>query len=123
MAPIKDSQAAVADAREVERAVNEHSSWYHTLELAPGVITPGYVDTRDIASKILPDDLSGLRALDVGTFDGFWAFEMERRGAATVAIDVGSIDAAEWPPLNRERLLRSPCSNEPVRPCAQVVGC
>jgi len=34
-------------------------------------------------------DLTGKRCLDIGTADGFWAFEMERRGAAeVVATDV-----------------------------------
>ena len=31
---------------------------------------------------------------------------MEGRGAAVVAIDVDSVDAAEWPPLTRSRLER-----------------
>ena len=93
----------VAAAR---RALEENPTWYHSIELAPGVVSPGQVDHRWLADKILPDDLAGLRALDIGTFDGFWAFEMEKRGAEVVAIDVETIDAAEWPPLNRERLLR-----------------
>ena len=42
--------------------------------------------------------------MDVGTFDGFWAFEFERRGAEVVAIDVERADAADWPPNNRARL-------------------
>ena len=43
---------------------------------------------------MLPD-VSGLRVLDVGTFDGFWAFTMERAGAAEVmATDLPSIEAA-----------------------------
>jgi tRNA (mo5U34)-methyltransferase len=34
----------------------------------------------------------------VGTFDGFWAFEMERRGAGeVVAIDVDDAHALDWP--------------------------
>jgi hypothetical protein len=95
-----------------KRALEENPTWYHSIELAPGVVTPGQVDHRRLAARILPDDLSGLRALDIGTFDGFWAFEMERRGAEVVAIDVDTIDAAEWPPLNRERLLRETASYE-----------
>jgi SAM-dependent methyltransferase len=55
---------------------------------------------------MLPDDLRSRRALDVGTFDGFWAFEMERRGASVTAIDVERIDDAEWPPHKREELKR-----------------
>ncbi|MBW3663710.1 MAG: class I SAM-dependent methyltransferase [Actinobacteria bacterium] len=71
-------------------------SWYHTMELAPGIVTPGWFDTRAIVDLVpLPRDLSGRRCLDVGTFDGFWAFEMERRRASeVVALDVP--DASEW---------------------------
>jgi SAM-dependent methyltransferase len=87
------------------RALEENPRlWYHTIELAPGVVTPGFIDTRSAAERILPDDLSGLRALDVGTFDGFWAFEMERRGADVVAIDLERIELADFPPLRRGRL-------------------
>jgi len=41
--------------------------------------------------------MSGLRALDVGTWDGFWAFEMERRGAKVVAIDLDDERLLDWP--------------------------
>ncbi|SRR6266540_2922082 len=73
--------------------------WYHTLELAPGVITPGWQDTRPIVGEIpFPDSLEGKRCLDVGTFDGFWAFEMERRGAKeVVAIDILDPEQWDWP--------------------------
>lgn len=91
-------------AAAARRAVEANPHWYHTIELAPGVVTPGHVDLRATARRLLPEDLSGKRALDVGTFDGFWAFEMERRGAEVVAIDVDTLDAAEWPPLNRAAL-------------------
>src|SRR3954454_12343409 len=84
--------------------VAENPHWYHTIELAPGVATPGVVDLRDLAPRVLPASLAGLRALDVGTFDGFWAFELEKRGAEVVATDVPRLDAAEWPPANRARL-------------------
>jgi SAM-dependent methyltransferase len=87
-----------------ERIAERNPVWYHTIELGPGVVTPGLVDLRPLASRVLPDDLSGKRALDVGTFDGFWAFELERRGAEVVAIDVETIDAAEWPALRRDTL-------------------
>ena len=35
----------------------------------------------------LPASMTGLRALDIGCSDGFFAFEMERRGARVVAMD------------------------------------
>jgi tRNA (mo5U34)-methyltransferase len=73
--------------------------WYHTIELAPGVVTPGWFDTRRVAARLpFPPSLEGQRCLDVATFDGFWAFEMERRGAAEVhAIDVLDPRAWDWP--------------------------
>lgn len=82
-------------------------SWYHTIELAPGAATRGAVDLRRVAPRVLPPRLDGLRALDVGTFDGFWAFELERRGATVLAADLDRFDQTEWPPSNRERLARS----------------
>ena len=94
------------DTEAAKRAVAQNPVWYHTIELAPGVETPGYVDMRPVADRILPADLSGRRTLDVGTFDGFWAFEMERRGAEVTAIDVERIDDAEWPPHKRAELSR-----------------
>lgn len=73
--------------------------WYHTLELAPGVVTPGRLDTRRVLDSVpFPPSLAGKRCLDVGTFNGFWAFEMERRGATeVVAIDVLDPHRWDWP--------------------------
>lgn len=64
--------------------------WWHTIELPDGVVTPGAWDLRPMAKRMpWPASLQGARCLDVGTMDGFWAFEMERRGAAEiVGIDV-----------------------------------
>jgi len=83
-------------------------SWYHTIDLAPGVVTDGHFDTRPTVAKVpLPERLDGKRCLDVGTWDGFWAFEMERRGAASVtAIDLDDPARWDWPPEARLRLDR-----------------
>ncbi len=80
--------------------------WYHTMELADGVVTEGMFDHRPALERyMLPGDLSGLRCLDVGTMDGFWAFEMERRGAAeVVATDVAEVDDLDWPLHWRRRV-------------------
>lgn len=74
--------------------------WYHTIDLAPGWTTPGWFDARATVHKVpLPASLAGKRCLDVGTWDGFWAFEMERRGAASVtAIDILDEARWDWPP-------------------------
>ena len=42
-----------------------------------------------------------MRALEVGTWDGFWAFEMERRGAEVVALDLDDERDLDWPPRRR----------------------
>lgn len=82
--------------------------WYHTIDLGNGIVTPGFIDNRPTAHLFgLPQDLSGMRCLDIGTYDGFWAFEMERRGAAeVVAIDVESPADYDIPRLKRQQLLR-----------------
>src|SRR3954453_18317730 len=70
---------------------------YHALEFPTGV-TPGWLDHRDIAKRLpIPEDLSGKRCLDVGTFDGFWAFEMERRGGEVLAVDIREPANFDWP--------------------------
>lgn len=74
--------------------------WYHTIDLAPGLTTAGHFDTRPTVARVpLPARLDGKRCLDVGTWDGFWAFEAERRGAASVtAIDIEDPRRWDWPP-------------------------
>lgn len=65
--------------------------WWHTIDVGHGVSTPGGWDLRETSEKLPWPDVTGKRCLDVGTMDGFWAFELERRGAATVvATDVGN---------------------------------
>jgi tRNA (mo5U34)-methyltransferase len=76
-------------------------AWYHTIELGDGLATQGHYDHRPVLGRYgLPRSMRGMRALDVGTADGFFAFEMERRGADVVATDVRL--ASEWdvtPPM------------------------
>ncbi len=79
--------------------VAAHPGWYHTIDLPGGVTTPGFCDLRPFAGAALPPSFAGRRVLDVGTFDGFFAFEAERRGAARVfALDLPDGTQAEWPP-------------------------
>jgi SAM-dependent methyltransferase len=73
--------------------------WYHTIEVASGQTTPGYFDLRPIVDLMPWPDVRGKRCLDVATYDGFLAFELERRGASeVVAIDLASHDQLDWPP-------------------------
>jgi tRNA (mo5U34)-methyltransferase len=92
------SVRAVRGTDELRRQVAS-IEWYHTLELAPGIVTPGWFDTREVLDRVpIPSDLSGRRCLDIGSFDGFWAFAMEARGATeVVAIDVPDPLRWDWP--------------------------
>ena len=91
-------------------AVAAQPFWYHTIEVRPGVETPGWFDLRPIVDKLPWPDVRGKRCLDVGTFDGFLAFEMERRGAAeVVATDVPGPEDWDWPSHAREGGIRFQC--------------
>jgi tRNA (mo5U34)-methyltransferase len=83
--------------------------WYHTLDLPGGVVTKGFFDIRPVLDRYgLPKRLDGKRVLDVGTFDGFFAFEFERRGAEVVGLDVPDEASLDWPaPLRRTALPRT----------------
>lgn len=95
------------EARAIAERI-EGIEWYHTIELPHGVVTPGFADHRDqLPYYKLPDDLSGKRALDVATYDGFWAFELERRGAEVMAIDIESWSKFDIPRHMLEEYRRS----------------
>lgn len=73
---------------QARRQVASVEHWYHQIEVAPGVVTPGVNESQLILSSLdLPENLAGKRVLDIGTRDGFFAFECERRGAEVTAID------------------------------------
>ena len=63
--------------------------WFHTIDLGHGIITPGVDNTPEKLKKLaLPDDFTGKTVLDIGAWDGFFSFEVERRGAKKVlAVD------------------------------------
>ena len=74
--------------------------WYHSIDLGHGIVTPGLFDHRSYVPYYhLPENLKDKRVLDVATFDGFWAFEFENRGAAeVVATDVSNWNEIDIPP-------------------------
>jgi len=83
--------ARIKDNREIINLIRNVEFWYHQIELAPGIVTPGVNDSsavlRNLEALGLPDDCSGLRVLDIGCRDGFFSFVMEARGAAVTGVD------------------------------------
>jgi tRNA (mo5U34)-methyltransferase len=65
--------------------------WHSPIDLGFGINTAPRKQTR-FARRLkllgIPADLKGMRVLDMGTWDGFFAFEMERRGADVFVIDM-----------------------------------
>jgi tRNA (mo5U34)-methyltransferase len=93
----------MADVKErAEEAIRSCPEWYHSIELAPGIATPGRQPAeawhRQLLELRLPD-LRNKSVLDIGAYDGFFSFAAERLGAARVtALDhyVWSADMAEY---------------------------
>jgi tRNA (mo5U34)-methyltransferase len=87
-----------ASASDLQEEVNK-LLWYHTIDVAPGVATKGMFDNRHALSLVPWPDLAGKRCLDIGTWDGLYAWEMERRGASeVVALDVPDLSDIDYPP-------------------------
>jgi tRNA (mo5U34)-methyltransferase len=68
--------------------------WHQRFEVAPGVFTPGDNDVPWLlAVAQLPEDLTGLSVLDVGTSNGGVCWAAEARGAArVVGVDIPAAD-------------------------------
>ena len=61
--------------RRAEEAIAKQAKWHHRIEVAPGVITPGLQETPALLAQIgMPEDLTGMRVLDIGARDGFFTF-------------------------------------------------
>ena len=74
----------------VRSEIEKEQYWFHRIELAPNLITPGWSEPK--VEKLphfgLPERMDGMRVLDIGCAEGFFSFEAERRGAREViAID------------------------------------
>lgn len=80
--------------------------WYHTIDLGNGLVPRAVYDLRPVIDLYgIPASLEGMTVLDIGTGDGFFAFEMERRGAdRVVAVDLATIGDCDWLPARRAEL-------------------
>jgi len=79
--------------------------WFHNLHLPDGVQTAPNHHLGDFPAfkwdklaDSLPDDLSGWTALDIGCNAGFYSFELARRGAEVLGIDIEEhyLKQAQW---------------------------
>lgn len=77
--------------KEILEQINK-IKWYHSFKLTDDIMTPGTcpVDPKHIFDfrYHLDKDLSGKKILEIGTWDGPYAFELERRGADVTAVDI-----------------------------------
>lgn len=66
--------------------------WHSPVDLGQGINTGSVKLQKRFARRLrlfqIPQNLTGKRVLDIGTWDGFFALEMERRGAEVVAVDI-----------------------------------
>ena len=79
-----------ADPDAARAALDRVPLWFHTFSLdhSDELYTPGVARDHRYRIPALPEDFSDMSVLDVGTFDGFYAFLAEARGAQRViAVD------------------------------------
>lgn len=101
-----DTQGDVATDPVDLRSRIDSFDWYHTIDLGGGHVTKGVFDHRPLVPHYgIPADLRGKRVIDVATFDGFWAFEFERRGGEVTAIDLPQLSLVDFPPPVRDLLV------------------
>lgn len=76
----------LADAELVTRI--GRIAWFHSLQLRPGITTPGAKSEAVLAQEeealLGPFDLRGRSVLDIGAWNGAFSFAAKRRGAARV---------------------------------------
>jgi tRNA (mo5U34)-methyltransferase len=101
---------------DVPREAERLGPFYHTFELPGGVRTRGYFDLRSVPAKLpLPSSLAGKRCLDAAACEGFWSFELARRGAEeVVSLDLPDTTEQDWQglPSEHDRRLGSGLADE-----------
>ncbi|NTI22368.1 DUF1698 domain-containing protein [Rhizobium rhizogenes] len=74
----------------IRNEIARHPYWFQKIQLTSTISTPGWSDPVELKLPHfgLPEDMTGMRVLDIGCSEGFFSFEAERRGASeVVAID------------------------------------
>ena len=86
-----------AEPAEALAALDQVPYWFHTFALnrAEDIYAPGYARDHRYRVRAIPERFDGLSVLDIGTFDGFYAFLAEARGARRV-VAVDNEQYIEW---------------------------
>lgn len=95
------------EARELYEKVAAIPSWFHSIDLGMGIVTPGVKSPEqhehELAALRLPA-LQGKTVLDIGAWDGFYSFAAERLGAARVVALDHFAWALDWEARHRYKV-------------------
>ena len=92
-------------AEQIRKEIKELDPWFHNLHLPQGLQTAPDHFLGDFPSfkwqKIaphIPEDLSGWKVLDIGCNAGYYSFELAKRGANVLGIDLDThyLKQAGW---------------------------
>ncbi len=81
------------DTEKIQQLITQMHAlgWYHSIELPNGEVIQGIQSLAQQRLRLrqfpIQEDLRGKRVLDIGAWDGWFSFEMEKRGASVVAVD------------------------------------
>jgi tRNA (mo5U34)-methyltransferase len=86
-----------ADPETAAAVLDRVPLWFHTFSLdrSRELYTHGVARDHRYRVPALPEDFGGMSVLDIGTFDGFYAFLAEARGAGRV-VAVDNEQYREW---------------------------
>ena len=81
----------ITDSQHIKLLVNSVRNWNHTIKFTPEITTSGVYNCQATLSQLdllgLPQDCQDMRVLNLNCQDGFFALEMEARGAEVTAIN------------------------------------
>jgi tRNA (mo5U34)-methyltransferase len=89
----------------LQHAAEQLGPWFHNLHLPDGTQTAPNSPFGDFPANMwsflgqhLPQDLRGWHCLDIGCNAGFYSFELAKRGASVLAIDLDPryLEQAQW---------------------------
>jgi tRNA (mo5U34)-methyltransferase len=79
----------------ITKQIEKLGPWFHNIQLPNGEQTAQNPNLGDFPtskwqqiSPYLPQDMSGMRVLDIGCNAGYYSFELAKRGAEVTAIDI-----------------------------------